>query len=72
MALSLRTASVMYSVCAQFPFLCLAKNDEEREHTKRERKGERERGREGGGKGTGLDGLVSLDVTRSGNCVRRE
>lgn len=72
MALPLRTASLMYSVCAQFPFLCLAKNDEEREHTKRERKGERERGREGGGKGTGLDGLVSVDVTRSGNCVRRE
>lgn len=45
---SLRTASLMYSVCAQFPFLCLAKNDEEREHKEREKRGEREEEREGG------------------------
>lgn len=44
MALPLRTASVMYSVCAQFPFLCLAKNDEEREHKERAKREEREEG----------------------------
>lgn len=38
--------------------------DREREQRGKERKGE--------GNGVGLDGLVSLDVTRSGNCVRRE
>lgn len=65
MALPFRTASLMYSVCAQFLFYVWQKIMK-RGNTKRERKGERER------KGTGLDGLVSLDVTRSGNCVRRE
>lgn len=50
MALPLRTASLMYSVCAQFPFLCLAKNDEEREHKERAKRGERERKR---GRGEG-------------------
>lgn len=49
MALPLRTASLMYSVCAQFPFLCLAKNYEEREHKERAKRGEREEEREGEG-----------------------
>lgn len=71
MALPLRTGSLMYSVCAQFPFYVWQKMMK-RGNTQKEREKGRESGREGGGKGTGLDGLVSVDVTRSGNCVRRE
>lgn len=49
MAPPLRTACLMYSVCAQFPFLCLAKNDEEEgTHKERAKRGEREEEREGG------------------------
>lgn len=43
---------------------------EQRGRQRGETKKERKKGREG--EGVGLDGLVSLDVTRSGNCVRRE